>query len=209
MFSIENLQNNPQEVGERFSHLVTFDNTYGFNGKDIRISFPKRFNKISIFNSDSKIEFNEKNINISFKYKPNVETTQYLEELNAEIKNNNKILNCFKNSKENIKVQFFPKSGLDGECIIYNNVKLNKINNRFFQNNENNTLLKTTLSFSFKNISYDFLSIAKKISDNEIEKKVESFKNIMNKIEEFNQQLNHTKNEYVEDNLSESKDSNE
>ena len=209
MFSIENLQNNSQEVGERFSHLVTFDNTYGFNGKDIRISFPKRFYKISIFNSDSKIEFNEDNISISFNYKPNVETTKYLEELNTEIKNNNKFLNRFKNSKENIKVQFFTKSDLDGECIIYNNVKLNKINNKFFQNNENNTLLKTTLTFSFKNISYDFLSIAKKLSDNEIEKKVENFKNIMNKIDEFNQQLNHSNDECIEDNLSESKDSNE
>ena len=169
MFDLEKLQNNAQEVGEQFAHLVTFNNTYGFNGKNARISWPDRFQKIEALGKNIKIMFNEKTITLSFKYTPTASTIALISQLIAEVKKNKSIFGIFKKSHENIKIQFFPKNDTDGELIIWNNIKLIKLENKITTFDSHDTSIETLLTYSFSNIDFKYLSPVV----NEINKSVE------------------------------------
>ena len=177
MFDLEKLQNNSQENAEKFAHLVTFNNTYGLNGKDIRMSFPQKYNRMVLFGTNFQIVFNEDNLTLIFKYKPTESSVNYISELSNEVKYNNKFFNRFKKSDENIRLQFLPKSSTDGSLIEWTNVKLMKISNQFIQTEEGMNILETKLIFSFRKLKHKYLSHVNDI----IEKKVENAKKVIEK----------------------------
>lgn len=160
MFNIKDLEIKAQEVGERFAHLVTFDNTYGFNGRNARISWPSRFQKISVLGGNVKIIFNEKTITFRIEYKPTASTVDLISNLLKETKKNKSIFNRFKKSNESIKIQLFPKGNTDGGLIVWNNVKLKKVENNITKFDSNNNLIETTLTYSFSDIDFKYLSLA-------------------------------------------------
>lgn len=177
MFDLEKLQNNSQENAEKFAHLVTFNNTYGLNGKDIRMSFPQKYNRMALFGTNFQIVFNEHNLTLIFKYKPTELSVNYISELSNEVKYNNKFFNRFKKSDENIRLQFLPKSSTDGSLVEWTNVKLMKISNQFIQTEESTNILETKLIFSFRKLKHKYLSHVNDI----IEKKVEDTKKVIEK----------------------------
>lgn len=160
MFDFKNLQNNAQEVGEKFAHLVTFNNIHGFNDNNSRLSWPNRFQKLGYLGKNVKIMFNEKTITFNFKYKPTSTTVSIISQLITEIKKNKSPFNRFKKSHDSIKMQFFPKNNTDGKLIIWNNVKLVNLQNNFVPFNSDNTLIETSLTCSFSNIDFKCLSSA-------------------------------------------------
>lgn len=177
MFDLEKLQNNSQENAEKFAHLVTFNNTYGLNGKDIRMSFPQKYKRMVLFGTNFQIVFNEDNLTLIFKYKPTESSVNYISELSDEVKYNNKFFNRFKKSDENIRLQFLPKSSTDGSLVEWTNVKLMKISNQFIQTEEGTHILETKLIFSFRKLKHKYLSHVNDI----IEKKVEDTKKVIEK----------------------------
>lgn len=177
MFDLEKLQNNSQENAEKFAHLVTFNNTYGLNGKDIRMSFPQKYKRMVLFGTNFQIVFNEDNLTLIFKYKPTESSVNYISELSNEVKYNNKFFNRFKKSDENIRLQFLPKSSTDGSLVEWANVKLMKISNQFIQTEESANILETKLIFSFRKLKHKYLSHVNDI----IEKKVENTKKVIEK----------------------------
>lgn len=215
MLDLEKLQENSQEVGEKFAHLVTFNNTFGFNGRTTRLSLPKRFSKkIASFNSEARIKFNEDTIRITFIYKPNDETFRVLSDFSNEVKKNKKFLNCFKKSDDVIRLQIFPKSHLDGSLVSWYNVKLTKIENRFTETKKEN-MMETILTFSFSKTDYKYSSpamynsretiersrqvyedfINKNLNDKELEDKWEKQRDLMNKELNSNWMCGHFKKE--------------
>ena len=184
MFDLEKLQNNSQENAEKFAHLVTFNNTYGLNGKDIRMSFPQKYNRMVLFGTNFQIVFNEDNLTLIFKYKPTESSVNYISELSNEVKYNNKFFNRFKKSDENIRLQFLPKSSTDGSLVEWTNVKLMKISNQFIQTEESTNILETKLIFSFRKLKHKYLSHVNDI----IEKKVENTKKVIEKYMAENKQ---------------------
>jgi hypothetical protein len=179
MFDLEKLQENPQEAGEKFAHLVTFKNTYGFNGRKTRLSLPRRFaKKIVAFNSNAKIKFNEKEITLPFLYKPLEDPFRIINEFSQEIKENKKFFKRFKPSNETIRLQIFPKADLDGSLISWYNVKLKGIENSFVETERNN-LIETTFTFSFSKIDFKYSSPASYESKESIEHSRKIFENFI------------------------------
>ena len=158
MFSLEKLQNNAQEVGEKFAHLVTFNNIHGFNGKEVRLSLPTRLRKMDILGHDVKIMFNEKDVTIIFTYAPSNDTVSFLASLMTELKENKRFFNRFKKSNENIKLQFFPKSNTDGSLLTWKNIKLKDLRSVFTHSQYEANLLETSLVFSFSDIVFTYVS---------------------------------------------------
>ena len=72
MLTLEKLQ---KQDSDRFAHLVTFKNTQGFNGKNIRINLPSRFNDIRYMDKHPSIKFDEDMLTIKFQYTPNDKTS--------------------------------------------------------------------------------------------------------------------------------------
>lgn len=180
MFDLEKLQKNPQETGEKFAHLVTFKNTYGFNGKKTRLSLPKRFaKKIASFHSDAKIQFNEKTITLTFVYKPMEDPFKIINEFSQEINENNKFFNRFKRSNEIIRLQIFPKADLDGSLVSWYNVKLKGITNKFVETDRDN-LIETTLTFSFSKVDFKYSSPASYTSRDSIEHSRQVYEEFIN-----------------------------
>lgn len=177
MFNLEKLQNNSQENAEKFAYLVTFNNTYGLNGKDIRISFPQKYKRMFLFGTNFQIMFNEGNLTLIFKYKPTESSINYISELSDEVKYNNKLFNRCKKSDENIRLQFLPKSSADGSLVEWTNVKLMKISNQFIQTEESMNILETKLIFSFRKLKHKYLSHV----NYTIEKKAEDAKKVIEK----------------------------
>lgn len=177
MFDLEKLQNNSQENAEKFAHLVTFNNTYGLNDKDIRLSFPHKYKRMVLFGTNFQIVFNEDNLTLIFKYKPTESSVNYISELSYEVKYNNKLFNRFKKSDENIRLQFLPKSSTDGSLVEWTNVKLMEISNQFIQTEDNINILETKLIFSFRKLKHKYLSHVNDI----IENKVENTKKVIEK----------------------------
>ena len=180
MFNLEKLQENPQETGEKFAHLVTFKNTYGFNGKKTRLSLPRRFaKKIALFNSNAKIQFNEKTITLTFVYRPMEDPFKIINEFSQEIKENNKFFKRFKRSNEIIRLQIFPKADLDGSLVSWNNVKLKGITNSFVETDRDN-LIETTLTFSFNKVDFKYSSPASYASREAIEHSRQVYEDFIN-----------------------------
>lgn len=180
MFDLEKLQENPQETGEKFAHLVTFKNTYGFNGKKTRLSLPKRFaKKIVSFHSDAKIKFNEKTITLTFVYKPLEDPFKIINEFSQEINKNNRFFNRFKRSNETIRLQIFPKADLDGSLVSWHNIKLKGITNSFVETDREN-LIETTLTFSFNKVDFKYSSPASYTSREAIEHSRQVYEDFIN-----------------------------
>lgn len=193
MFSLEKIQENAQEVSERFAHLVTFGNTYGLNGKDIRISLPKKYNRIALFGVNFKVVFNESNLILIFKHKPTDNSIAYISELSNEVKYNNKLLNWFRKSSEDIRLQFLPNSDENGSIIEWKNVKLIKISNQFIQTETESNVLETKLTFSYRKINHKYLSPI----DNNIDEKIQRTNKLIEDLKNKKKESNNIKQEGV------------
>lgn len=178
MFSLEKLQNNAQEVGEKFAHLVTFNNIRGFNGKEVRLSLPTRLRKMDVLGNDVKIIFNEKDVTITFTYAPSDDTVSFLASLMTELKANKRFFNRFKKSNENIKLQFFPQSNTDGSLLTWKNIKLKDLRSVFTHSKYEANLLETSLVFSFSDIVFTYVSessFIRKEKEEKAKKAIESY----------------------------------
>lgn len=161
-----------QKLGsDRFAHLVTFRNTRGFNGRNIRIDLPSRFNNIQYMDKHPSIKFDEDMLTIKFQYTPSDKTFVYLSTLSMEAKKNKGIKSIFKRSGEKFKLQVFPKGYLDGCLMIWHGIKLKKVQSKFIDDN----VLETELIFSFRKTEYTYLSKAMQSSNEQIEHSMKIF----------------------------------
>jgi hypothetical protein len=195
MFSLEKLQNNAQEAGEKFAHLVTFNNIRGFNGKEIRLSLPTRLRKMNILGQNVKISFNEKDVTLSFTYMPSDDTVSFLASLMSELKTNKRFFNRFKKSNEKIKLQFFPTANSDGSLLTWENIKLKDLKSVFTHSDNKTNVLETNLVFSFTDIIFTYLSESSLIRKEKIENAQNMVHKFYNKRDDVTNFVNHDKEE--------------
>lgn len=182
MLTLEKLQ---KQDSDRFAHLVTFKNTQGFNGKNIRISLPSRFNDIRYMDKHPSIKFDEDMLTIKFQYTPNDKTFVYLSALSMEAKKNKGIKSIFKRSSEKFKLQVFPKGYLDGCLMIWHGIKLKKVQSKFIDDN----VLETELIFSFRKTEYTYLSKAMQSSNKKIEYSMKIFNDYIENLQKDNKEI--------------------
>jgi len=187
MFTLEKLQ---KQDSDRFAHLVTFKNTRGFNGRDIRINLPSRFNNIRYMDKHPSIKFDEDMLTIKFQYTPSDKTFVYLSALSMEAKKNKGIKSIFKRSGENFKLQVFPKGYLDGCLMIWHGIKLKKVQSKFIDDN----VLETELIFSFRKTEYTYLSKAMQSSNEKIERSMKIFNDYIENLKKDNKKIRENDN---------------
>ena len=187
MITLEKLQ---KLNSERFAHLVTFGNTRGFNGRNIRINLPSRFNNIQYMDKHPSIKFDEDMLTIKFQYTPSDKTFVYLSTFSMEAKKNKGIKSIFKRSSEKFKLQVFPKGDLDGCLMIWHGIKLKKVQSKFIDDN----VLETELIFSFRKTEYTYLSKAMQSSNEQIEHSMKVFNDYIENLQKDNKKIRENDN---------------